>query len=97
LAYGTQPNFGVDRNWPFKKLLLKADLLMFSAPKYIEKGGAHDFTGNASDLSLGAEFTINRQFSAWLNANNLFNNKYERWHNYPVYGLNVLGGIIVRF
>lgn len=88
---------GSVRYWPFKKLLLKADLLMFSAPKYIEKGGAHDFTGNASDLSLGAEFTINRQFSAWLNANNLFNNKYERWHKYPVYGLNVLGGIIVRF
>jgi len=88
---------GSVRYWLLKKLLLKGDLYMFSAPKYIEKGGTHDFTGNASDLSLGAEFTINRQFSVWLNANNLFSNKYERWHNYPVYGINVLGGIIVRF
>lgn len=88
---------GSVRYWPLKKLMLKGDLYMFAAPKYIEKGGTHDFTGNASDLSLGAEFTINRQFCVWLNANNLFSNKYERWHNYPVYGINVLGGIIVRF
>lgn len=88
---------GSARYWPLKKLMLKADLLMFAAPKYIEKGGTHDITGNASDLSIGAEYSINKRFSVWLNANNLFNNVYERWHNYPVYGINVLGGIIVRF
>jgi hypothetical protein len=29
--------------------------------------------------------------------NNIFNNKYERWHQYPVYGFNILGGIVFRF
>ena len=50
-----------------------------------------------SDLSAGAEFKINRQFSAFLDVNNIFGNKYERWHQYEVYGLNVLGGIIIHF
>jgi len=29
--------------------------------------------------------------------NNIFNNQYERWHQYKVYGFNILGGIIFSF
>lgn len=85
------------RYWAFKKLLLKADAWMFGGTKFIEKGNVSGQTSGGSDVSLGAEYKINRQFSAWLDANNIFNNKYQRWHNYEVYGLNVMGGIIIRF
>jgi hypothetical protein len=29
--------------------------------------------------------------------NNLFNNRYERWNQYPVFGFNVLGGVTFAF
>ena len=51
----------------------------------------------STDISAGAEFKINSKFSAWLDLNNILNNKYQRWNNYPVYGLNVIGGVIVHF
>ena len=50
-----------------------------------------------SDLSAGIEFKINNTFSAWMDVNNIFNTKYQRWHNYEVYGLNLIGGVRVNF
>jgi hypothetical protein len=32
-----------------------------------------------------------------MDVNNIFNTKYERWNNYPVYGLNLMGGVRVNF
>lgn len=80
-----------------KKLLLKADFFMFNGGKYLSKGNISSGLNGAADLSLGAEYNINKNFSVWLDANNVFNDKYERWNQYQVYGLNFIGGIIIRF
>ena len=85
------------RYWAFKKLLLKGDFNFFGGGNYLLKGNTSYAFSGGSDLSAGAEYKINKQFSAWLDINNIFNNKYERWHNYQVYGLNLVGGIIVNF
>ena len=85
------------RWWAFKQVMLKADFYMFGGGNYLEKGNLSYSFKPGSDLSLGAEFKINKQFSAWLDVNNIFNDKYERWHNYQVYGLNLLGGIRFDF
>ena len=85
------------RWWAFEKLLLKGDLYLFNGGNYLTKAnGSRALTGG-TDLSAGAEFKINKQFSAWLNANNILNDKYERWHNYEVYGLNLTAGILINF
>ena len=49
------------------------------------------------DLNAGVEFRITRQLNLWFQMNNLFNDKYERWHQYQVYGFNLLGGIVFSF
>jgi hypothetical protein len=49
------------------------------------------------DLNAGVEFKVAKQFNVWFQGNNLLNNKYQRWRNYEVYGLNVLGGIKYTF
>jgi hypothetical protein len=85
------------RWWAFERLLLKGDFYFFGGGNYLEKGGISRSFNGGSDLSAGAEYKINKQFSAFLDVNNIFDNSYERWHNYPVYGLGLLGGIIVRF
>ncbi len=98
-AFNTVPMefTGSVRWWPFEKLLLKGDFYLFGGGKYLETdGNAYNFSGG-SDLSAGAEFKINKQFSAFLDVNNIFDNKYERWHKYEVYGLNLVGGVIFRF
>lgn len=80
-----------------KKLVLKADFYMFNGGKSISKGNVRAGLNGAADLSVGAVYEINKNFSVWADANNVFNDKYERWNRYPVYGVNFLGGILIKF
>ena len=81
----------------FKQLLLKGDIMAFSQIPVLLSSGDEKKLPAGTDLSAGAEFKITKQFSAWLDLNNIFDNKYQRWYNYPVYGLNVIGGLVYRF
>lgn len=83
--------------WVKESLLLKADLWSFTGSSTLLGGNIEKKTGGGNDLSFGAEYKINKKFSAWASINNLTNNQYQRWYNYPVYGTNFIGGIIVRF
>ena len=85
------------RWWAFKQVMLKADFYMFGGGNYLDKGNLSYKFKPGSDLSLGAEVKITKQFSAWLDVNNVFNDKYQRWHGYEAYGLNLLGGIRFNF
>lgn len=81
----------------FEQLLVKADVAAFSGAKALLPGGNSRNLKGGTDLTAGAEFKINKMFSAWLEINNILNSKYEYWNNYPVFGLQALGGVIVRF
>jgi hypothetical protein len=85
------------RWWAFQKLVLKSDLYIFGGGNSLAKGNTSKSFGGGTDLSAGAEYQINKQFSAWIDVNNVLNDTYQRWMNYPVYGLNLMGGIIIRF
>ncbi len=85
------------RWWAYKSLLVKGDLNAFGGAPYLLKNNVSNTLSGGSDLSIGTEYVINKKFSAWLDFNNLLNNKYQRWYNYPVYGLNVLVGVICKF
>jgi len=80
----------------FEHLLIKADLAAFSgASARTKTGGVTNQSG--SDLSAGAEYQVTKKIGVWLDFNNLFNNKYERWYHYPVYGFQVIGGVLFHF
>ncbi len=53
--------------------------------------------GHLIDLNLGLDYRYNRNVSAFISLNNLANNRYQRWTNYPVYGFNVMGGLTFTF
>jgi len=76
----------------FEQLILKADIEAFSGAKALLPGNNIRNMKGGSDLSVGAEFKINKMFSAWFDINNLFNSQYQYWNNYPVYGLQAIGG-----
>lgn len=80
-----------------KDLWLRADLWAWDGPQYRGKNG-DAFKGETGfDLNTGAEFRITKNFNLWLQLNNIFNNKYERWHQYETFGFNILGGITYSF
>ena len=81
----------------FKQVLIKGDIFAFSGARALLPDGFRKNLKGGTDLSAGAEFKINKQFSAWLDFDNLLNSKYERWNNYPVYGLQVIGGVLIHF
>ncbi len=84
----------------FKDFFLKGDLYVFGAAPYRSKVGTvyKDFVGQSGvDVNAGVEYKITKSLNLWFQMNNIFNNKYERWHQYPVYGFNVLGGIVFAF
>lgn len=80
-----------------KDLFLRADLWTWSGARYKDRFNVALKGEGAFDLNAGAEFRINKNFSVWLQMNNIFNNKYERWHQYEVFGFNILGGIVYSF
>lgn len=98
-AWGTIPMEIINTfHWQAsKQLQLKTDCKLFSGGPYLQKNNYQQILANGADVSVGAEFAINKNFSAWLDVNNLLNNKYERWHNYPVFGIQVIGGVIIKF
>ncbi len=49
------------------------------------------------DVGFGAEYTFIPRLSAFINVNNLLNNRNERWYGYPSYGFNLYGGLRLKF
>ncbi len=81
----------------FKQVILKGDILAFAQVPALLANGSEIKLKSGVDISAGAEFKVTDRFSAWLDINNILNRKYSRWNNYPVYGLNAIGGVIVHF
>lgn len=102
-AWGLLPKeFKANVKWQaFKNFWAKVDLFAFDGAQYRASNGAGGYTSfkgdGAVDMNAGVELRITRQLNLWLQMNNIFNKKYERWHQYEVYGANVLGGIVFSF
>ena len=98
-AWGTTPfeaNASL-RWWAFKQLLLKSDLNIFAGSPTLLANGTNINLAGGVDVSAGLEFNFNKKWAAWMDINNILNNKYQRWNNYQVYGLNVIGGVKYSF
>lgn len=86
------------------KLVAKAQLNLQNGVVANERsGGSPQFPtiwsnlNGLYDVSIGGEYWFTKRFGAFLEVNNLLNNKRQRWRYYPTYGTNVLLGITARF
>lgn len=50
-----------------------------------------------TDVNFGIDYRYNKNFSAFLQLNNIANNRYQRFYAYPVYGFNLMGGFTFTF
>ncbi len=90
----------------FDKFYVKADFTFMDgrkSPKGIlnpdaNQSNSDNFNlGLIADANLGFEYRYNKRISAFVQFNNLANQKYMLWYNYPVYGFQVLGGVTLGF
>lgn len=49
------------------------------------------------DMGFGGEYMAMKKLSLFLNVNNLLNNKYQRWLGYEAFGINIYGGVRLKF
>ncbi len=98
-AWGLLPlEFTTTMRWQIMKdLWLKADLWAFQGAQWRYLNQSVGNGAGGFDLNAGVEFRITRQLNLWLQMNDLFNDKYQRWNQYSVYGFNILGGVIFTF
>lgn len=93
------PSFTLDFNADFSFI----DNLTFSV-NYIFEGGRKAYVNNAStnmdnvnELNIKGSYHILDWLSLYVKANNIMNQKYERYYGYTNQGLNLLGGINLKF
>lgn len=79
-----------------KDLYLKGDLYNFAGTWHQDKNNEVQKSGAAFDLNIGAEFKLLSKLDLWIQLNNVFNQKYQRWNQYPVLGFQALGGVILH-
>lgn len=80
-----------------KKLLLTAETYINDGIPYSDDIGNSGKSNLLFDISLGANYTITKNFGLFVQANNLANSVWRRWYQYPTYGLNAVGGITIKF
>ncbi|MFC4232761.1 hypothetical protein ACFOW1_12745 [Parasediminibacterium paludis] len=98
-AYGLLPlEINGALRWKvFKDLLVKSDVFFWDGSHYQMQNLKSGKLSPAIDANIGTEFTVMPKLNVWLQINNVFNNKYQRWNQYEVLGLQVLGGVVYHF
>lgn len=84
------------------KVQVLKDLYVNTSLFAFDGAWAHTSAGNkkmggAMDLSAGLEFKIIDRVKIWGQFNNILNSTYQRWNQYPVYGFNLLAGVVFSF
>jgi len=79
------------------KFRVKGELFVANGVPYQQADGTADNLNALLDLSVGGEYILTENIGAFVEFNNLLNNKRERWVQYPTYGINILAGITAKF
>ncbi|MEX2592776.1 MAG: TonB-dependent receptor [Anditalea sp.] len=83
---------------PSEKWLITANANFLGGIRAINLQSGHTTTLNPIiDLSARADYSISPRFSVFVEGNNLFNQKNERYWNYRVRGIQGIGGLGFKF
>lgn len=79
------------------KLVFTSDLNLMDQISYIDNMGTIISGNSQIDLSVGVDFFVTDNIGLWVRGNNLLDREYLRFSNYPEFGRNLLGGLLVKF
>jgi outer membrane receptor protein involved in Fe transport len=90
---------------PFKNFSLQANLQVLGGMKARGLGQIDTLPPQAEvvklpvvvDLQVNLEYQINSRFAVFANGANLLNRNNMRWMNYPVRGIQGVGGLSFKF
>jgi outer membrane receptor for ferrienterochelin and colicin len=91
--------FNVGARWkPTGDLTLQTKMYIWDGPyvKIDDQSNSRKLPA-VFDASIEADFRISKLFLLWLQMNNIFNQQYQRWNQYPVVGFQLIGGIRLNF
>jgi hypothetical protein len=94
---GLEGNFSGEYRLLDSRAAFKANLYIADRIKRRDENAIPGKDNALFDFGLGASYRFSKYFGAFLDINNILNNRRERWHNYPMYGTNVLVGLTARF
>lgn len=105
IEFKSYVNYDFTKNWSFSASLFYvgdrkdnvASLTTFPSGDVAINDEFVNTVDGFLDMNASVEYKINKRFSAFVNVNNLFDNSYNRWQNFEIQGLQVLGGLIYQF
>lgn len=95
-----RPNFEsiFNLNYTKNKFQAAATFYINSGLSYFDEEKLESATLNGLfDFNLSATYNFSKNVSAFIQANNILNNRNQRWHRYPQIGFNAMLGVIVKF
>lgn len=97
-AWG-EPTFTVDLNADFsfiENLTLTANYQLQTGRKALNFGKIEDMK-NINEVNIRANYHVLEWFSIYVKANNVLNQKYERYYGYTLQGINAVAGFNLTF
>ncbi len=88
---GLQANYKYEQNWEFGM-----QVFGWSNRQYMRGNSLEKLSGSA-DVNLNASYHYNSNVSAYIQLNNIANQKYSYTLGYPVYGINGVVGVVLRY
>ena len=79
------------------KFRLKGELYVANGVPYQQADGTAENLNALLDVSVGGEYILTENIGAFIELNNLLNNRRERWVNYETFGINILAGVTAKF
>ncbi len=79
------------------KASLKGEIYLADDIAFHNRENLTEKTGGLFDISFGGAYRFTDNIGVFLDFNNVLNNRRERWLDYPMFGVNILGGITARF
>lgn len=79
-----------------EKLRLEADFFFNAGVPYLDELGSEEMLGALVDFNLSVYYQFSDKIAGFIDGNNLFNNRNQRWFRYPQIGINGMVGIRVK-
>lgn len=80
-----------------KKLYMNMDIFGVGKSYALIADNTEETIKGAVDFNVSANYTYSKYFNIFVNLNNLAGFKYQRYYNYPSYGVQALAGISFTF
>ena len=80
-----------------KKLNMNVDIFGLGKSFALLPGGVEEEIKGVVDFNIGANYEYSKYFNIFLNVNNMASFKYQRYYNYPSYGIQALAGLSFTF